>query len=202
MRKSELQSHDPADAEVILNQGEVGYLGIMDPDGYPRAVPVNFVFTDGRIYFHGATEGEKHALFQAGPKVTFSAAAPHAVIPSHWMGTESACTATAFFKSACVRGRGSIVKDLQEKAAALQALMEKYQPEGGYKPITASDPLYDSSLRHTAIFRIDPQQMTVKIKLGRQLSEKTRRDLIQRLEARNQALDRATAAAIRKTLSP
>ena len=57
-------------------------------------------------------------------------------------------------------------------------------------------------MRQTAVFRIDPERTTVKIKLGQQLSEKTRRDLIQRLEARNQALDRATAAAIRKTLSP
>jgi len=198
MRRSELECDDPAEVEAVLAAGEVGYLGIVDAAGYPRVVPLNFVFVDGRVYFHGALQGEKFTLFESQPKVTFAVATPHTVVPSHWSGSDSACPAAALFKSVHIRGGGSIVSDPSEKATALQRLMEKYQSKGGFKPITPDDKLYRTALDNTGVFRIDPVRIDVKIKLGQALSATQRQDLIARLEARNHGQDRAVVAAMRQ----
>ena len=78
--------------------------------------------------------------------------------------------------------------------------MEKYQPEGGYKPISLSEPLYEKPLQKVAVFRIDPIQIDIKQKFGQNLSSKAWLDLIAKLESRNQGSDQQTADEIKKTL--
>jgi len=50
---------NPEDLDDILAKTWVGQLGITDPAGYPRVVPVNFAWYNGAVYFHGASAGEK-----------------------------------------------------------------------------------------------------------------------------------------------
>lgn len=200
MRRQEFQVQDPAEIDCIVQQAMLGHLGILDDKGFPRVVPLNFVALNRKIYFHGALDGEKFDIFQAEPKVTFSIALPYSVIPSYWVAKDYACPATTYFKSLHVRGQGKVVADMAEKAAALQAFMEKYQPEGGYRPIAADDPFYEKPLQKVAVFRIDPLEIDVKEKFGQNLTPKARLDLIEKLEARNQGPDQKTANEIRKTL--
>ncbi|MCP4247551.1 MAG: flavin-nucleotide-binding protein [bacterium] len=201
MRRSELACDDPVELATIMARGDVGYLGMIDPQGYPRVVPLNFTFLDGQVYFHGATEGEKYAAFESQPHVTFAVVTPQVILPSHWFTPESACPATAFYKSVHIRGQGRLIDDLEEKARALQSIMEKYQPEGGHKPITAADSLYTSALRNVAVFGIDPRQIDVKVKLGGHLGETKRRMLIERLRDRNRGDDREVADLMSRGLA-
>ena len=200
MRRREFQSDNPEEFDWITQSGSVGHLGIMDSGGFPRIVPLNFVALNQCVYFHGALDGEKFEIFQSSPKVTFNIAIPYSVIPSYWVAKDYACPATTYFKSVHIRGYGKIVETLEEKAIALQAFMEKYQPEGGYKPISLSEPLYEKPLQKVAVFRIDPIQIDIKEKFGQNLSSKARLDLIAKLESRNQGSDQQTADEIRKTL--
>ena len=41
----------------ILNKQTHGTLAINGTDKYPYSVPVSYVYSDGKIYFHGATAG-------------------------------------------------------------------------------------------------------------------------------------------------
>lgn len=43
----------------ILKKMTNGTLAFYGDDGYPYAVPVSYVYDDGRIYFHSATKGHK-----------------------------------------------------------------------------------------------------------------------------------------------
>ena len=178
---------------TIAAEIDVGYLGISTPDGYPRVVPVNFATIENTIYFHGATSGEKFEAFRNGRKVTFCIAVPYSMIPSYWRSERFGCPATQYFKSALVKGRGAVVDDPQEKARALQALMDKHQPEGGFAPFDYADKLYRAAIDEVAIFRIDPDQVDIKIKFGQNLTEPTRRKIIQKLHERGRALDLRTA---------
>jgi hypothetical protein len=65
-----------------------------------------------------------------------------AAIPSTFLDPERACPATTYYESAQAHGTLHVVTDLADKARALQALMVKYQPEGGHVPITEDHPLY------------------------------------------------------------
>ncbi len=200
MRRDEFREDNSDEIERLAHRCEVGYLGITDPEGYPRVVPLNFALKNGCIYFHGALEGEKFDAFLTNPKATFCAAIPYSLIPSYWLAKDYACPATAFFKSLYFRGEGSLVDDPDEKAMALQALMEKLQPEGNFRPIVASDPMYEKPLQKVAIFKIVPNRVDTKFKFGQNMGEATRRRLIAKLEERDQGMDKETADEMRKSL--
>ena len=187
--------------QKIASATNIGHLGILTPDGYPRVVPINFVTIGDRIYFHGACVGEKYDSFDANQKITFSIDLPYAMIPSYWTDTEQACRANQFYMSALVRGCGVLVNDPDEKATALQALMMKHQPEGSFCTITTSQKLYRKSLAEITIFRIDPNQITTRIRMGEKLSAEIKAKLIRKLEERGDEADLKTAAEIRKQIN-
>ena len=43
----------------ILKTAKRGVLAVLGDEGYPYAVPLDFVYEDGKIYFHCAKEGHK-----------------------------------------------------------------------------------------------------------------------------------------------
>jgi len=186
--------------ESVTSRVTVGHLGIITPDGYPRTVPVNFAAIGDKVYFHGASSGEKYDAFATGRRVTFSIDLPLSAIPSYWRSEGYACPATQFFKSVLIRGRGAIVNDTAEKARALQALMEKHQPEGGFERITGDDPLYSKALAEVTVFRIDPDRIDVREKFGDHLSRETRQQLIGKLRERGRERDLETAREMEKRL--
>lgn len=197
------ESLTKAEREVlheVLTVAEIGYLGILTRDGYPRVVPLNFVAEDETVVFHGSGQGEKFDVLKESPRVTFSASIPYSTIPSYWMMEDVACPATIFFKSVQINGRGQVIEDLEEKAQGLQRFMEKYQPEGGHLPITTAEPIYEQLLMMAQTFRIVPERVTVRSKFAQNHPESTRRNLIARLEERNQGMDLQTAEELRKTL--
>jgi len=191
----------PAEADEIFAKTFAGQLGIVDENGWPRVVPLNFVYHGGFIYFHGALEGEKFSLFTARPKVCFSAYAEYSYIPSYWRSPNFACPASVYYKSAHVRGIGSIVEDINEKAVATQKLMEKIQPDGGYTPVTADSPVYKKALDEVAIFKIAPEEITVKVKLGQNLPDVVRRSIVDKLRERGSAVDLETVSEIERNLN-
>lgn len=200
MRRAEFSSTAWPEIHEVLDQAEIGSLGIIVADGSPRVIPVNFarVSMDGMIGFHCAMEGEKWEAFQSEPFVTFSAIIPHAIIPSYWTTNTHASGATHYFKSVQINGQLKVVTQPTEKAYILQALMEKYQPEGQYLPVAAEEPMYVKSLKETGVIEIRPERVTAKMKFGQNLPEHTRLKLIELLNERGRPIDLATAEEIRK----
>jgi len=200
MRRSEYESHDLADFAHVTETATVGYLGLATADGYPSVVPLNFVAIAGQIYFHGAVKGEKYDILKTGPRVTFSATLPYSYIPSHLISPKNACGGTMLYKSVLIKGRAKLVNNSREKVAALRRLTEKYQPEGGYEPIAPKGDAYQSVLKRTAVFRVDPDQIDVRVNVRQNKSVRYRRRLIARLEERGEPLDLATAEVLKNML--
>ncbi|MFH1699642.1 MAG: pyridoxamine 5'-phosphate oxidase family protein [Candidatus Zixiibacteriota bacterium] len=196
MRRKKLESKDMAVFDQIASEADVGYLGIMTKDGYPRVIPVNFISIDRVIYFHGAVEGEKYDLLVLTPRVTFSVDIPLSIIPSYWLSDNNAGGATHLFKSVLIKGRAGIVNDKNARCFALQKLMEKYQPEGNFLPITSGEKEYDKILLITAVFRIDADDVTIKVKLPTDKPEGYKLSLIENLRKRGTPIDLKTADEI------
>ena len=53
------QALRPEDCARILAQGTSGVLALLGDDGYPYAVPLSYVYHEGRVYFHSAMAGHK-----------------------------------------------------------------------------------------------------------------------------------------------
>ncbi len=120
-----------------------------------------------------------------------------AEIPSYFSDPERACPATTLYRSVQVHGRLEAVDDAGEKARALQALMEKFQPEGGHAPITADDERYRSAVRGLLIARVRLDDVDGKSKLAQNRSPDEPRALLEKLWARGRDGDARAIELIR-----
>jgi nitroimidazol reductase NimA-like FMN-containing flavoprotein (pyridoxamine 5'-phosphate oxidase superfamily) len=202
MRRKVFESSSEADLEEVFAKALIGELGLVDPDGYARIVPVNFVYAQRAIYFHGALAGEKHELMRSNPKATFLAYVPYSPLPSTVMGKDgSACPASILYRSAFVRGRGSIVESTDEKALGLQKMMEKNQPEGGYLDFPSNLDFYKDELKAVAVFKVTVESFAVKNKLVQNRGPEQKADILAFLEKRATPLDLEVAERIRQELA-
>lgn len=124
--------------------------------GFPVIKPVNFVYMDKKLYIHSSKKGEKMADIRRGSPVCFELDDPIAYAPT----TGPACMAGYYYRSVIIKGQALFVTERKKKLKALERLMEKYQPEAGYGPIS------EEVMKKTAIIEISIEHMTAKERLG------------------------------------
>lgn len=200
MRRKEFELTDQTEIDALLNAAEYGVLSTIDEAGYPLNTPVNFVWLEGKICFHGAKAGEKAANIARSAKAGFCVTRPLSLIPSYFSDPVLACPATQYFVSVVVKGEAAVVETAEEKAKILNALMQKLQPEGGYAPLSAGDDRYANMLKATAVYTLTPRALGAKAKLGQNLPQERLLGLIEQLEKRGGENDRETAALMRRFL--
>lgn len=187
---------DSVAARALLSRLRVVHLASTTAAGEPLIRTLHAVVLRDGLYFHGAPAGEK--IEAVGRQAVVSGEEILAEIPSYFLDPERACPATTYYESVQVHGGIEQVEDPDEKAAALQALMEKYQPEGGHVPIVATDPLYRKAVAGVLVLRISLQRLDGKAKLGQNRSPADLRQVLQRLWERGlptdpQAVERVAA---------
>ena len=107
------------ETEEILRNGTSGVLAVSGDDGYPYAVPISYVYTDGKIIFHGAKSGHKLDAIISEPKASFCVIDRDDIVPEKY---------TTYFRSAIVFGKIHIPEDDEEKRNAVDILARKYRP--------------------------------------------------------------------------
>ena len=80
MRRKHCEVTDPREINRILSSTNIGRLATSGADGYPYITPVNFIWREGKIYFHSATVGEKLDNLAREPKVCFEVDVPLAYL--------------------------------------------------------------------------------------------------------------------------
>lgn len=186
MRRTDLQGSQ-ADAWGVFARVPVAHL--VTAGAHVR--PVHPIVVDGRVCWHGALKGEKADW--DGP-VAVSAHEVVASIPSTWRHPERACPATTYYRSAEVRGP-AVLLDGDARVRALAALSGRYQPEGGYRPIDASDPMYTGAVRGVGVWAVDGVPVG-RVKLGQTLTAPERHAVLAGLWARGAPGDDAAIEAI------
>lgn len=165
----------------FLNQQDTGRICSLDKDGYPQIIPMNFVYTNDAIYMHSHTKGEKLENIKKNSKVGFEVDQSLEFLPSYFTDSKDASQADTLYISVVIKGTGVIVNDRNEKTMALNALMKKYQPEGGYESIKPEMQVVDE----VAIIKIMPNTMRGKYKIGQHLDKTTRLELAKKIIERN-----------------
>jgi len=192
MRRDDFLREDAEFFQEVAERCQVGYLGLITEAGIARSVALNFVAVDEAIYFHGASAGEKFEILSKNPPVGFTMAWELSYIPSNWIGPEYACPATQLFKSVEIEGRGLVVDDLQEKALALQALMEKHQPGDTFRKITGDEKIYLKALAGTGVFRVDVESWAGKVRLYQEKPRRFQEAIVEKLKERGTEVDKDT----------
>lgn len=187
-----LEIRSPERIAEFLDAEHVGRIATIDADGYPQVIPMNFAYMGGSIYMHSHTRGEKLDNARRNPRVGFEVDRELEFLPSYFEDPADASLADTLYVSVVAKGLCSIVDDRKEKAAALNALMAKYQPEGRYEPIRPEMDVVD----HVSIMRVTPESMRGKYKIGQHLGREHRERLAQNILERNSPTARATLEAM------
>ncbi len=146
----------------FLNSQPAGRVASLDGNGYPQVIPMNFVWADGAIYMHSHPAGEKINNILSNPQVGFEVDQHVCFLPSYYFHPTDASQADTLYISVVIKGRASLLNDSIEKARALNALMEKYQKEGGYEQLAPEMPV----VREVAVIKVVPDDMRGKYKVG------------------------------------
>lgn len=139
----------PAEESIgILERMTNGTLALHGDDGYPYAVPVSYVYADGKIYFHTSVKGHKVDAILRNAKVSFCVVEQDDVRPSEF---------TTYFRSVIAFGKARILEGEDEKLSALRLLADKYsQGEEGMEAEIAK------SFSHLLMVEIAVEHLTGK----------------------------------------
>ncbi len=194
--KSQFEINDKNIIKDILQSTDYGTLGLSN-ENKPYSVPVNFVYIDETIYFHGSKKGKKAEYIASNPFASFSVVEPYSLIQSYFSSNENlACPATHFFRSVSIEGSVKIEKNYAAKVYALESLMQKLQSEGKYIPL--DDEVYESMIEKIEVFRLAPTEIRGKIKLGQHLPKDRFEMILDHLDKRGDDLDKQTARLMRE----
>lgn len=103
----------------ILERATSGTLALLGDGGYPYAVPISYVYADGRLYFHSALTGHKVDAVKACDKASFCVIEQDSVQPKKY---------TTYYRSVIAFGRVHIIEDEQEKLETARMLGRRYNP--------------------------------------------------------------------------
>lgn len=103
----------------ILQKATAGTLALLGDNGYPYAVPISYVYADGKLYFHSALSGHKIDAIRNCDKASFCVIDQDEVHPEKY---------TTYFRSVIAFGRIHIIEDEQEKLETARLLGDRYNP--------------------------------------------------------------------------
>jgi len=104
---------------AVLKRGTSGVLAVSGDDNYPYAVPLSYVYHEGKIFFHCAKTGHKLDAIARNHKASFCVIDQDAVVPEEH---------TTYFRSVIVFGKARVLCDESEKRSALEILAARYSP--------------------------------------------------------------------------
>ena len=119
MRRKRQQMPE-SEAVAILERGSHGVLAVLGDGGYPYAVPISYVYEDGKIYMHCAKSGHKLDAVRACEKASFCVVDQDEVVQAEF---------TSHYRSAIAFGRIREITDDSEKRRMVSLLARKYCPD-------------------------------------------------------------------------
>ena len=131
LRRKDKEITDRAVIEEVLVGQEVGRLAT-SVDGEPYVVPVNYVYTKGRIIFHSHREGRKMESIRRNPRVCFE------VDTAEKTEGATLCDYSYRYFSAVARGEAREITGDAERLEALRRIVAKYAP-GKERSLAAAD---------------------------------------------------------------
>ena len=148
MRRKHQQLSE-AESISILQKATAGTLALLGDNGYPYAVPISYVYADGKLYFHSAINGHKVDAIRSCDKASFCVIDKDDVQPAKY---------TTFFRSVIAFGRIHVIEDEQEKLETARLLGDRYNPNNE----EALQKELEKGLSRMVMIRFDIEHLTGK----------------------------------------
>jgi uncharacterized protein len=116
----------------VIQRSQFCHLSMVDPDGKPYVIPMNFGFKDDVIYLHGAPHGKKIEILKQNPGVCINFTTDHLL---RYQNENVACSWSMKYRSVLCYGEADFMMDPEEKIAAFHIVMAQYtQGEFRFNP--------------------------------------------------------------------
>jgi nitroimidazol reductase NimA-like FMN-containing flavoprotein (pyridoxamine 5'-phosphate oxidase superfamily) len=119
MRRSDLAMPEEQTLSLI-NSCKFAVLSLIDPDGLPYGVPLDYICKDSDLYFHGAKEGRKIDSMKMNPRGCAIILGETAVVPEKF-GRK--------YASAIVEGPIELIDDPEIKRQVMTWVVESNSPD-------------------------------------------------------------------------
>jgi uncharacterized protein len=120
MRRSDKEIKDPQILHEILNQSAVCRIALCDGEK-PYLVPMNFAYSENRLYIHSATSGRKINILKENNNICFQMD-----IQTQMVRSENPRNWGMKYLSVIGSGKAHLIEDLSRKKEALDIIMAKY----------------------------------------------------------------------------
>jgi len=121
MRAREIS--DKKELTEIIRRCQFCHLSMVDLNGLPYVIPMNFGFNDDTIYLHGSQHGKKIDILRRNPKVCINFTTDHIL---RYQNEKVACSWSMKYRSVLCYGEAEFITDPDEKTAVLHTLMAQY----------------------------------------------------------------------------
>ena len=186
--------------DAFVHSAHMGRLVSVGADGSPHIGLYPFVYLGHAVEMHLNRKDEQYADLKERARCLFEIDEVLATIPSYWIHPEDAVMATAYHRTVIFECDAVLSEDAAVLAAQQARIMQRYQPEGGYKAIAAEDPLYRGAIAHIVALRLEVRARRVKFKLGQNRTPEVRAKVARELRKRGRHDDAFAADALEWTL--
>lgn len=138
--------------EAIISHCDTCFVGLIDLDGNPYVIPMNFGYQEGIIYLHSGPEGGKIEMLEHNNNVCITFCSGHELVYQH---PRMACSYSMRSESVLCRGNVCFIEDIAEKRHVLDIIMHHYTNDD----FTYSDP----SVRNVKVWKVAIKSMTGKV---------------------------------------
>lgn len=109
------------DAKALLHKERRGVLAVNGDDGYPYAIPINYLYDEeaNQIIFHGAKAGHKVDALRASDKVCFTVYGNEETGEPEW---------APYLQSVVIFGRCHMIDDPKTTIEMVKTFATKYYP--------------------------------------------------------------------------
>jgi len=168
-----------AELERFVRAQELGRLVTVAADGAPHIGLYPFTYDGAAFEIHLVRSDEQIADLR-----------------TYWVHPENAIMATAYHRTVMFDCEATVSDDAAELAAQQMRLLARYQPEGGFRPVTPDDPMYGGAIHHIAAVRLDIRSRRAKFKLAQNRPLDARAKIVDELRKRNHPNDERAAQAL------
>ena len=186
--------------DAFVLEREMGRLGTVSAGGLPRLGLYPFAYDGTAIEMHLNRADEQLADLRAHPQCVFEVDDVLGVIPSYWVHPESAVMATAYHRTVIFDCEATVSDDAAVLAEQQMRLLARYQPEGGFRPVTADEPLYRGAIDHIAAVRLGIRDRRAKFKLAQNRAVEVRAKIVEELRKRGRPNDARAADGLQWTI--
>ena len=186
--------------DAFVRECEMGRLVTVSAQGSPHIGLYPFVYDGSIIEMHFNRADEQFSDLKSRSHCLFEVDEVLGTVPSYWVDPEDAVKATAYHRTVIFECEATLSQDPALLAAQQMRLLARYQPEGGYRPVTPEDDLYRVAVHHIVAVRLEVIGRRVKFKLAQNRPVDARRIIVSALRERGRRMDDRAADAVQWTI--